>query len=223
MIGVASLLAFVLIALLVTRIATVAALPGIWRRVQAQSAFERGLHFPSPRNRQPPGPPQHRAYAQCCFRREASSRASPRYCCRSSTPRVSTVVRAAIIVAGLGVLWAFASSDWVERRLSRLIERALTRWTDLDVHDYVRLLEISGDYAITEFGVDTDEWLYGRSADDLQIAKEGVVVLGIRHPDGSVRRRASGGHVVRGGRRARRIRPIERALRAPRPQGRRVR
>jgi hypothetical protein len=190
MIGVASLLAFVLIALLVTRIATVAlrttGMSHESARFQARSAFS-GVGFTTTESEDIVNHAVRRNIVLTLMLLSTGgvvTSISALLLSFVNTSGYQPLFRAAIIVAGLGVLWAFASSDWVERRLSRLIERALTRWTDLDVHDYVRLLEISGDYAITEFGVDTDEWLCGRRVGDLQFAKEGVVVLGIRHPDG---------------------------------------
>jgi hypothetical protein len=39
-------------------------------------------------------------------------------------------------VAGLPALWALANSAWVVRRLSRLVEWALQRFTVLDIKDY---------------------------------------------------------------------------------------
>jgi hypothetical protein len=93
-------------------------------------------------------------------------------------------LRLAVLVVGLGALWAVAASSWIEARLSRVIEWALTRWTVLDARDYVRLLELLGGYAITEVRVDPGEWLLGRRVGDLLLAREGVVVLGITRARG---------------------------------------
>src|SRR5689334_3746633 len=96
-------------------------------------------------------------------------------------------LRLAVLVLGLIALWAFAASSWIAARLSRVIEWALARWTDLDARDCVRLLELLGGYSSTEVRVDPGEWLLGRRAGDLPLAREGVLVLGIK--------RASGGYV----------------------------
>jgi K+/H+ antiporter YhaU regulatory subunit KhtT len=92
--------------------------------------------------------------------------------------------RLAILVIGLSLIGWVASSRWVDRHLSRLIERVLARTTDLDARDYVRLLDIQGDHSIDEITVEPGEWLEGRLICDLQLANEGVVVLGIRRPNG---------------------------------------
>jgi|SRR4051812_19756735 len=191
MIGVASLLVFVLIALLVTRIATVAlratGLSHETARFQARSAFS-GVGFTTTESEDIVNHPVRRNIVLTLMLLSTAGVVTSISALLLSFVNTSgfgePLVRAALILGGLGMLWALASSDWVDRRLSRLIERALTSWTDLDIHDYVRLLEISGDYSITEFGIDAEEWLCGRRVGDLHLAKEGVVVLGIRHPDG---------------------------------------
>jgi hypothetical protein len=93
-------------------------------------------------------------------------------------------LRLGVLVAGIVLLWALASSARVEARLSRIIEWALARWTDLDARDYVRLLDLSGGYSITEIRVDPSDWLASRRVGDLQLEQEGVVVLGIRRAGG---------------------------------------
>jgi signal transduction histidine kinase len=101
-----------------------------------------------------------------------------------TTSAGDTALRASALAGGLLLLWLLASSSWVEHRLSSLIERLLRQFTDLDVQDYVRLLHISDDYSITEIGIDEGDWLCGRRVGALQLEREGVVVLGIRHRDG---------------------------------------
>jgi hypothetical protein len=191
MIGVVSLLVFVLIALLVTRVATVAlratGLSHETARFQARSAFS-GVGFTTTESEDIVTDPVRRNIVLTLMLLSTAGVVTSISALLLSFVNTSgyeqPLLRAALIVGGLGALWALASSDWVEYRLSRLIEWALTRWTDLDAHDYVRLLQISGEYSITEFMVDADEWLCGRRVGDLQLAQEGVVVLGVRHSDG---------------------------------------
>jgi TrkA family protein len=191
MIGVVSLLVFVLIGLLVTRIGTVAlratGLSHETARFQARSAFS-GVGFTTSESEDIVIHPVRRNIVLALMLLSTAGVVTSISALLLSFVNTSgyeqPLLRAALIVGGLGALWALASSDWVEYRLSRLIEWALTRWTDIDVHDYVRLLEIFGDYSIAEFAVDADEWLCGRRVGDLQLAQEGVVVLAIRHSDG---------------------------------------
>lgn len=89
-----------------------------------------------------------------------------------------------LLVAGLVTLWAVASSQWVDRLLSRVVDRALSRFTSLDVKDYEGLLHLAGDYRIAEVPVEPGGWLEGRALRQLRPADEGILVLGILTGDG---------------------------------------
>jgi NhaP-type Na+/H+ and K+/H+ antiporter len=89
-----------------------------------------------------------------------------------------------LLVGGLVVLWAISLSPWADRVLSRLVDRALKRFTRLDVQDYEGLLHLAGDYRIMEMAVEPGTWLEGRALSDLRPADEGVLVLGIVTRDG---------------------------------------
>lgn len=94
------------------------------------------------------------------------------------------LVRAVVLVGGLAGVYALASSQWVDRRLSRVIGRALRRFTDLDVRDYAALLHVSGEFEVKEMMAREGGWLAGRTLGELRLRDEGVVVLGIARPDG---------------------------------------
>jgi hypothetical protein len=89
-----------------------------------------------------------------------------------------------LLVGGLVALWALATSQWVDRLLSRLVDRALKRFTRLDVSDYEGLLHLAGDYRIVEVQVQPGGWLEDRPLSELRPAREGVLVLGILTNDG---------------------------------------
>jgi K+/H+ antiporter YhaU regulatory subunit KhtT len=92
--------------------------------------------------------------------------------------------RGLLLVIGLAGLWTAVQSRWLDRQLSRVISRMLSRWTDLNVRDYAGLLHIGGDYQIMEIRVDEDDWMAGQTLAELKLRDEGVVVLGIQAPDG---------------------------------------
>lgn len=100
---------------------------------------------------------------------------------QGTTSRTLAVVA---IVTGVAFLWTLAQSQWVDRHLERLIDRALRRYTKLDVKDYASLLALSGGYRVGEMRVEPDDWLADRSLADSRLREEGVVVLGIRRPSG---------------------------------------
>ncbi len=92
-----------------------------------------------------------------------------------------------LLLGGLVALYAAARSQWVEQWMARWIERMLSRHTDIGQRDYANLLRLGGDYRVVELRVDASDWLAGRRLDQLQLAQEGVLVLGITREDGAYR------------------------------------
>jgi hypothetical protein len=92
----------------------------------------------------------------------------------------SLAPRVVLLVGGLVVLWAAASSQWVDARLSRLISWALRRWSDLDIRDYASLLQLTRDYAVVELAVSEGDWLCDCYLNQLDLPAEGVLVLAIQ-------------------------------------------
>lgn len=90
-----------------------------------------------------------------------------------------------ILVTGLGALWLIGTSAWVDRHLSGIIAWALRRYTDLDVRDYAGLLQLDNNYGVSELAVESHDWLAHRSLAELELRKEGVLVLGVVRRDGS--------------------------------------
>jgi hypothetical protein len=92
------------------------------------------------------------------------------------------VPKLGLLVAGVLALWFLASSQWVDRRLSRVISWALRRWTSLDVRDYAAVLHLSGDYRVAELHVEDEDWLADKSLAELRLSEEGVLVLAVERP-----------------------------------------
>ena len=90
----------------------------------------------------------------------------------------------AMLGVGLVMLWMASTSRWVEKRLNRIIAWALKRFTDLDVRDYVSLLELSSGYAVSEMLVEPGDWLVDKPLSELRLSDEGILVLGIRPVEG---------------------------------------
>lgn len=91
----------------------------------------------------------------------------------------------ALLVLGVVALWAVATSRWVDRRLSRLIDRMLRRFTSLDTRDYAHLMHLAGEYRLAELAVADGDWIAGRSLGEVKLRDEGILVLGIHKPDGA--------------------------------------
>lgn len=87
--------------------------------------------------------------------------------------------RGLTLLGGLLILWLLMRSAWVDRQLSRLIRRVLGRVTELDARDYASLLDLGGEYAVTELLVRPSDWMAEHTLAELRLRDEGVVVLGI--------------------------------------------
>lgn len=89
-----------------------------------------------------------------------------------------------VLLSGLLLLLFLSRSKWVERKLARIINKALKKYTDLDVKDYYSLLHISEDYRISEVRVIEKNWLSNRRLNEVDLRAEGVMVLGIKRKNG---------------------------------------
>ena len=78
--------------------------------------------------------------------------------------------RSALLLGGLTLLVAAAQSERIDRVLTPLIERALARYTGLDVKD---------DYTVGRVEVQGDSWMAGQTIQELELSKEGVLVLSL--------------------------------------------
>ncbi len=90
-----------------------------------------------------------------------------------------------ILVLGVIILWLISRTTTVDRFLNRVIRRALARWTNLDVRDYISLLKLSGEYGVMEMQVREGDWVAGKCLRDCRLSEEGITVLGIYRADGS--------------------------------------
>jgi hypothetical protein len=91
----------------------------------------------------------------------------------------AALTRAALLVGSLAGLYLLARSQWVDRHLTSIIERLLSRFSQLDVRDYARLLRITEDYAVRELYVEEEDWVAERPLEELRLPDEGIVVLGV--------------------------------------------
>lgn len=97
----------------------------------------------------------------------------------------SLTLRIIVLVTGLVILWSLAYSKWVDRKLSAVIDKALKRFTRLDIVDYASLLHVGGDYRLAEIKIEADDWLSGQSLQESRLSDEGILILGIKKPNGS--------------------------------------
>lgn len=96
----------------------------------------------------------------------------------------SLAIKVVLLVGGLVLLWVIATSRWVDRRLSRMIDRALNHYTSLEVRDVASLLGLSGDYRIVEILVGPGHWLANKTLAEARLREEGVLVLAVQRLNG---------------------------------------
>lgn len=60
----------------------------------------------------------------------------------------------------------------------------LARFTDLQTRDVSSLLDLSGDFSVSEFAVDLDDWVAERPLARVALRDEGIVVLAMTRSDG---------------------------------------
>jgi hypothetical protein len=86
---------------------------------------------------------------------------------------------------GLVAVYLLSLNSAIDRRLSQFGVRLLNRYTDLEVHDYVRLLHLSGDYSVKEMATEEGDWIVSRPLRELRLRDEGILVLGVVRRDGT--------------------------------------
>ncbi|NIR50353.1 potassium transporter TrkA [candidate division KSB1 bacterium] len=102
----------------------------------------------------------------------------------SSKDTGSLNIKIISLIVGLTILWVLAQSEWVDRRLSRIISWALKRYTQLDIKDYASILQLAGNYRVSELQVESRDWLAHKRVKDLHLRDEGVLILGIHRASG---------------------------------------
>jgi hypothetical protein len=95
------------------------------------------------------------------------------------------LVRLTAVVVGIFAIWWASRTTLIDRAITRLAAVGLSRWTNLEVHDYAALLHVGGEYIVTEMQVEAGSWLADRSLAELALREEGVILLGIERLDGS--------------------------------------
>ena len=90
-----------------------------------------------------------------------------------------------LLALGVTILIVLAKSSWVERQLNKPIAFALSKFSHLDVRDYVSLLNLSRGFAVYEILVDKSDWVAGKTLIELGLAREGILVLGIQRHNGN--------------------------------------
>jgi TrkA-C domain len=198
-----SVLVVVLVSLLVARIGTVAlTLTGLSResaRFQARSAFF-GVGFTTNEAEAVVGHPVRRRIIMWLIllgnAGVVTTMGTLLISFAGGGDHLTTII---VLVAGIAVLAVLAASRPVDVALTRVIHRALQRWSDLDVRDWSGLLQLEGGYTVAELEVEEQDWIAGRTLAELTLRDEGIVVLGVHRRGGGYVGAPDGDNVIRAG------------------------
>lgn len=99
------------------------------------------------------------------------------------TPEAITQ-RLGVLLLGLVVLWLVSSSRWVDRILYLLISWILKHTTQLDLRDYSSLLHLADNHEIVELAIEDSDWIANKTLKEVELAREGMIVIGINRKEG---------------------------------------
>jgi hypothetical protein len=99
--------------------------------------------------------------------------------------RMQTITRLGGLVVILAIVLILARNKRVDAMMMVLIGRALARWTDMEMRDYMGLLHLGQGYAVNELTLREGDWIAGQPLRGLELRNEGVAVLAIVCPNGT--------------------------------------
>ncbi|MEJ2662976.1 MAG: TrkA C-terminal domain-containing protein [Spirochaetia bacterium] len=94
------------------------------------------------------------------------------------------LVRVLWLGGGTLVLMILSRIKLIDVILSKLVELSMRRWKKIYVQDYESLLNLSGEYEVSDCLVSESSWLADKTLQELQLTDEGGLVLGITRDDG---------------------------------------
>lgn len=208
MLGIIGIIAFLTIlglSLAITRIATVALiLTGLSEeaaRFQARSAFT-GTGFTTGESEKIVGHPVRRRVVMALMVIRSAGFISiilSLILSFGSSNEIDHLNRLLLLAGGSLALWLLSRTRIFDRIIKRLMQWAMNRWTQFTVSDYAELLNLSGDFVVTELKVQQQDWLAGKTMADCRLTDEGVTVLGIHRENGGYVGVPKGSTEIRGG------------------------
>lgn len=190
MLGAVSLVLVVTLSILITRVAAIALIhTGVTRelaRFQARSAFTGAGFTTDESERMVNHPVRRRIIMWLMFLGNAgivTGITSLMLTFVNEGDGIPNWVKLAGLIVALGVLWMLASSHWVDRHLSSLVNRLLSRYTELNVRDYADMMNLTGEYTLVDLRVREEDWLNGKTLGECNLRDEGLLVLAIYRRD----------------------------------------
>ena len=185
MLGVISFIVIISISLLITRIATIAlvatGLSEEAARFQARSAFS-GVGYTTSESEKIVNHPIRRKilmFLMLIGNAGIVTSVTTLILAFVSKENIALLPRLIVLTFGLLIIWYISTTRWFNKYSSKIIDKLLRKYTDLDVRDYSSLLHLSGEYQVVELLVEHEDWLAGKTLKELKLLSEGILVLSI--------------------------------------------
>ncbi len=91
-----------------------------------------------------------------------------------------SMLRVVLAVSFFSAILFALKMQVVDRWLNHMIQKALKRWTKLEVVDYQSLLEMKRGYRVAEISVKKGTWLgQGKTLREMKLAQSGIIIMGV--------------------------------------------
>jgi hypothetical protein len=91
--------------------------------------------------------------------------------------------RIGLAIVGLFVIFLISRSKWFDRAISPPLAQLLGRVMSVELGDYQGLLHLADGYTVRELYISQGHWMADRSLGELQLRREGVLVLGLQRAE----------------------------------------
>lgn len=95
------------------------------------------------------------------------------------------LLKVGIILFVILAFWGLSKSKWLDKKIVKLIDIALKKFTNLHSQDYVALLKLQKEYEVTVITVKENDWLANKKLSELQLTEEGINLIGVEREDGT--------------------------------------
>lgn len=96
----------------------------------------------------------------------------------------SGLMRIGLLAAGVSLIFLISRSKLFDNILRKMVELALQGNAKVYVSDYENLLNLAGEYEVIKTKIGEDNWIANKSLAELKLSDEGLLILGVKRPDG---------------------------------------
>ena len=92
----------------------------------------------------------------------------------------STIFNVTLLLVGLGLILTIFTRRWFDDAMKWLLAKPLSHLkSKIRLYDYEKILGLSEGYTIGSFEVPKHHWMVNKTIRDLEMEKEGVIILGV--------------------------------------------